>query len=299
MDTRKPKNPFIKYLKIAAAVAVIFFSAKLAVEHFVHPGPEEMARRASHTVSAKKKTPRPAPRTAPVPVTAKGETPAGAGSPRMAIILDDWGNNYAVIDYALAVGRPLTLSILPNLPNSAKIAEKAHSEGLGVMLHMPMQPISKKQPLEPHTILTTTPDADIRQYLSDALASVPYVEGVNNHQGSAATSDARVMTTVLGEIKKRGLFFIDSAVIATIKSPAIAAKIGLRYDKRDVFIDNVLKGDAIKAELRRAIRLAVNRGDVIVIGHDHKQTLIAIKEMLPEIDAAGVRLVTADELVRT
>ncbi len=61
----------------------------------------------------------------------------------------------------------------------------------------------------------------------------------------------------------------------------------------------MLKGDAIKAELRRAIRLAVKKGDVIVIGHDHKQTLIAIKEMLPEIDAAGVRLVTADELVRS
>ena len=120
----------------------------------------------------------------------------------MAIILDDWGLNLALVKDAEAIERPLTLSVLPHLTHSREIADEAASHGLGVMLHMPMQPKSLRQPLEPRTILTTTPDAQILDYLDKALESVPHVEGVNNHQGSLATGDERVMKTVLSHLKK-------------------------------------------------------------------------------------------------
>ena len=140
--------------------------------------------------------------------------PIPAAPARMAIILDDWGNNFSLTQEVIAIDRPLTLSILPNLPQSRKIAEEAFSHHLGVMLHMPMQPKSKKQPLEPHTIMITTPDKKILRYLDAALLSVPHVEGVNNHQGSEATSNERVMRAVLKHLKEKGLFFIDSNVAA-------------------------------------------------------------------------------------
>ena len=126
------------------------------------------------------------------------KTVSGAPAhPQMAIILDDWGLNLALVKDAEAIERPLTLSVLPHLTHSREIADEAASHGLGIMLHMPMQPKSLRQPLEPRTILTTTPDAQILDYLDKALESVPHVDGVNNHQGSAATSDERVMKTVL------------------------------------------------------------------------------------------------------
>lgn len=139
------------------------------------------------------------------------EVPMPAAKPRMAIILDDWGQNASVFEDAAAVGRPLTLSILPHLRFSRDLAQKAHARGLGVMLHMPMQPLNTREPLEPHTILTTTPEQDIIHYLDEALKSVPYAEGVNNHMGSAATADARVMKTVIGFLKGRGLFLSIAA----------------------------------------------------------------------------------------
>lgn len=244
--------------------------------------------------SAKKTTPKKAvvKKEKEVPVK-----PVSSGA-KMAIILDDWGQNFSLLQYALEVKRPLTLAILPNLPHSRDIAEEAFRNKLGVMLHMPMQPKSGRQDLERQTILTTTPDKEIVRYLNEALLSVPYVEGVNNHMGSAATSDLRVMRAVIRHLKSRNLFFIDSNVIATTVVPGVAKEIGIRFTKRDVFIDNEMNLPAIKDRLREAKKIAKLEGRVVVIGHDKKMTLQAIKELVPEIEREGVRLVLARELLQ-
>lgn len=217
---------------------------------------------------------------------------------RMAIVLDDWGNNYGVLKYALEVKRPLTLAILPHLPNSRRIAEEAYKNRLGVMLHMPMQPKNPKEILEPHTILTTTPDTDIVRYLESAIAGIPHLEGVNNHMGSAATADERVMRTVLTELKKKKLFFVDSNTSADSVAADVAEKLGVPSEKRDVFIDNELKSGSIKRQLNEAKDFALATGSVVVIGHDYKVTLEAIKEMVPELEKEGIEFVLVKDLLK-
>ena len=239
--------------------------------------------------------PKPAPKIAlPVP---EPVPPRPSGPARLAVVLDDWGQNASLVADAVAVGRPLTLSILPNLRHSREIADQAHARGLGVMLHMPMQPKGARQPLEPHTILTTTPDAEIVKYLDEALASVPYAEGVNNHQGSAATADTRVMRVVLSQLKKKGLFFVDSWVIATSVGRKTAGEVGVRFTQRDVFLDNVATVDEVKKQLDEAGRLALRHGRAVAIGHDKKPTLEAIRERAPELEKLGIRLVLVRDLL--
>ncbi len=224
---------------------------------------------------------------------------AGPVHPKMAIILDDWGHNLALVKNVQEINRPMTLSVLPHLAHSREIAEEAFNHGLGVMLHMPMQPKSPTQPLEPHTILTTTTDAEIIEYLDRAIESVPHVSGVNNHQGSAATSDERVMKTVLDHLKNKGLFFVDSQVVSTSVGRRVAQKIGIPFTKRDVFIDNQGTVEAIQSQLRQAQKIALSRGRVVAIGHDKKATLEAIRTMVPELEKNGVQLVLAKELVES
>jgi polysaccharide deacetylase 2 family uncharacterized protein YibQ len=216
----------------------------------------------------------------------------------MAIVLDDWGENYDLLRKAVAIRRPLTLAILPDLEHSRQIAEEGHRAKLGILLHMPMEPKSRGVDLEPETIMTTTSDADILRFLDRAIASVPRLEGVNNHMGSAATSDPRVMRTVLKHLKKKGLFFIDSNTIATTVAPAVAAETGIRFSKRDVFIDNEPDVEAIKAQLRIAAKKALARGQVVVIGHDKAATLEAIAAMVDELESQGVEFVYARDLVK-
>jgi polysaccharide deacetylase 2 family uncharacterized protein YibQ len=194
------------------------------------------------------------------------------------------------------VHRPLTLAVIPKLAHSREIAEDAHRVGLGVMLHLPMEPVGDKF-MEPNTIRTTTSDADILRTLEAALADIPYVEGVNNHQGSAATCDERVMHTLLSALKKKDLFFVDSRTIAGSVGAKVAKETGVRFGARRVFLDNVVEVDPIKDQLRKAMQLALKNGSVIAIGHDKHATLRAIKEMVSEIEAAGIKLVYARDLV--
>ena len=247
--------------------------------------------------------PKPSPAPKPVPravkvVPKKRPAKPQAAPVEMAIILDDWGQSGALVDDVVAIGRPLTLAVIPHLRRSYEVAEEAHGYGLGVMLHMPMQPKSNRQPAEPHTILTTSPDAEIERLLDEALASVPHAQGVNNHQGSAATSDLRVMRAVLKHLKEKGLFFVDSKVIASSVCEQAAREAGIRFASRDVFIDNVATVDAVKNQLWEAIRVAKYQGRAVVIGHDKRPTLEAIRQMVPEIEKSGVKLVLAKEMVK-
>lgn len=231
------------------------------------------------------------------PASRAVKPPAPVRPAKLAIILDDWGNNFSLTKYAVDIQRPVTLSILPNLPSSRRIAEEAAGHGLGVMLHMPMQPANNRQPLEPDTILTTTSDEDIVRYLDKALASVPHAQGLNNHMGSAATADARVMRSVLTYLKKRRLFFVDSAVTPATRGPAVARAVGVSFTKRDVFLDNVPDPPAIQRQLEKAKRIAVARGYAVAIGHDRKVTLDEIRKAVPEFERQGVRFVLVREVL--
>ena len=283
----------MRYLRIILPVLLVLIVGFFAVRGCVHK--KTTAPSITLGAPAAKKKVVLAPRTAekPSPVVSAQKV----SEAKIAIILDDWGNNYSLLKYAVDIGRPVTLSILPHLSQSRRIAEGAFANHLGVMLHMPMQPKSGKQRLEPHTILTATSDQDIQLYLDQAIASVPHADGVNNHMGSAATGDRRVMTVLLKDLKGRGLFFVDSYVVPETVTAEIAKEIQIPFAKRDVFIDNRMNLLLIKGQLEEAKRIALSRGTAVVIGHDRKMTLQAIKEVAPVFEAAGIQFVLVKDVV--
>ena len=61
--------------------------------------------------------------------------------PKLAIILDDLGNDREAADTIFALREPLTVSVLPFHTHSTEIAEEARRHGLEVMLHLPMQAV--------------------------------------------------------------------------------------------------------------------------------------------------------------
>ncbi len=62
----------------------------------------------------------------------------GPRHPRLAIVIDDLGNDRAQADALFKLSYPLTLSVLPYHSGSTEIAEEAHRRGYEVMLHLPM-----------------------------------------------------------------------------------------------------------------------------------------------------------------
>ena len=129
------------------------------------------------------------------------------------------------------------------------------------------------------------------------LDTVPHAAGVNNHQGSRATSDSALMDALMPALHERGLFFMDSRTTAKqlpTKWPKLA---GVPAASRKVFLDDTPSRDAILTQLNLAARDAERDGFAIAIGHPHPATLAALAEGVPPLEARGIRLVFVSELV--
>jgi uncharacterized protein len=246
------------------------------------PAPE-----ASSVVPAATQTLTIAPSTTPSP------NPSGA---KLALIIDDCGQWVDIERGYIALPVPLTLSVLPHVHAAAEIAQEAHDAGKGVMLHLPMEPLSGVYP-GPGEVKTSMTDAQIVAQVQDDLAQVPLAQGVNNHEGSKASADPRVMHDVMQVLTQHGdLFFIDSRTNAASVGAQIASGAGIPTASRDVFLDNKEDVAYTEGQLREAATIAQRTGSAIAIGHPRATTLEAVRDMIPELQAQGITFVLVGSL---
>jgi len=150
----------------------------------------------------------------------------------------------------------------------------------------------------PGVVLRSQSDEEIRRVLESDLASVPGAAGVNNHMGSAATADARVMRAVAGVLAARSLFFLDSRTTDATVAQRAAAEASVPNAARRVFLDDVATEDAVQDRLRELVRRAKEEQSAVAIGHPYAVTLRVLERELPKMAEEGVRLVKVGELVR-
>jgi len=222
---------------------------------------------------------------------------ANAGNPRLAIIIDDLGYDRSAADAVLALGFPLTVSVLPHLPLSGELAEEAQRRGDQVMLHLPMESEADGAKPEDIELRVGMSAAQVDATLAGMLETVPYVAGVNNHQGSRATADPALMQALMPALRQRGLFFVDSRTDAKTVAYDTAERAGVPAASRKVFLDDVASRDAILKQLALAARDAQRDGFTIAIGHPRPATIAALAEGVPPLEARGIHLVFASELV--
>jgi len=232
----------------------------------------------------------------PVPLPSAPAHAQASGNAKLAIIIDDCGQWRDTELALIALPIPLTMSILPRTPYSGEIAKAAIDAGKGVMLHLPMQPVSHLDP-GPGKITTDMSDAQIAATVRDDLAHVPLARGVNNHEGSKATADERVMRDVAAVLADENRFFIDSKTSGDSVAEKAASDAGIATAGRDVFLDNRADVAATEASLRQAAEVAKTEGTAIAIGHPKPTTLAAIRNLYPQLQADGVTFVLAEDLV--
>jgi len=216
---------------------------------------------------------------------------------QIAIVIDDWGYSLNNIPLIEQIKQPLTCAILPGLKNSDPVMQKLNNLGFEIILHLPMQP-KEKYNLEKNTILLGMDAAAIEKIFSKDLSSITLAKGISNHMGSAITEDLKSSTLVMRETKKRQLYFFDSFVTNHSVCPALAKKIKVRFAKRDVFLDNQNDLAYIKGQLIKLKNLARKQGLAIGIGHDRKNTLLVLKEMLTGLEKEGYRFIFLSQAVR-
>ncbi|MBN1524173.1 MAG: divergent polysaccharide deacetylase family protein [Spirochaetales bacterium] len=216
---------------------------------------------------------------------------------RIAVVIDDAGNDAVSLAPFLLFKGKLTVAVLPLLPNSKLNAENAFKAKKEVILHQPMQPIGENK-TGPGMIGIDASREQIQQLLRENLKTVPHASGLNNHMGSLATQNDLVMDAVFGYCKQENMYFLDSRTTAATLGKAYAEKYNISFAERKIFLDSVPGKENIADSLNKGIEHAKRDGSVVVIGHVQNPEVIAVlNEQYDRLVASGIEFVTVRELI--
>jgi polysaccharide deacetylase 2 family uncharacterized protein YibQ len=198
----------------------------------------------------------------------------------IAVVIDDIGYDLSVVEELVRIGAPLAFAIIPHTPHAVEAARILHRAGKEILLHMPMEP--RSYPAEnpgAGALFVHMDDEEIRRRIETGIAAVPYISGVNNHMGSRFMEDEAKLFVVMQELAKRGLFFVDSRTTPGSRGRAAAARAGVRFFERAVFIDHPPGYAIALANLTHPPRQALEKQrPSLLIGHPIPETLRALKE---------------------
>jgi polysaccharide deacetylase 2 family uncharacterized protein YibQ len=215
---------------------------------------------------------------------------------KVAIIIDDTGRDTSLNNLLRGIKLPLNISVLPRQRRTTDMSLMGEIEGWDVLLHLPMEPKEKRW-IDGTFIRIGMSEEEIKNKIDSFLSELPYVQGVNNHMGSAATQDKQIMRIVLKILKEKDLYFIDSLTISNSSGEEVAKEINFpHFLKRDVFLDNNDDKNYISNQIDKLVRIAKDRGVAIGIGHLRENTLEAIRDY--NWKESSIELVVLGELFR-
>ncbi|MBN1466172.1 divergent polysaccharide deacetylase family protein [candidate division KSB1 bacterium] len=215
-----------------------------------------------------------------------------------AIIIDDFG--YAFNSLArsfLTMQTPLTISIIPGLAHSQRVAEIAGLHGKEVLVHMPMEPEREKYSDEGFTLITGQDPGKVSLRLRQAFAQIPMAVGLNNHQGSKATADRELMRVVMQSLQGMNKFFVDSRTSQASVAYETARSYRVPAGQNRLFLDAEDDKGFIRKQLAQMSRIAKEQGSVIAIGHVRKKTLDVLQEMIPQLKSSGITFVYVSDVL--
>jgi len=217
------------------------------------------------------------------PITDKPDpgTLSGEMLPKVAIIIDDLGYHEKIGNKFLNFPIELTYSFLPFAPHSGKQEKIAFNSGKTIMLHLPLEPKDPHWDPGPGALLLTDSPELQKDKLEQALTAVPHAQGVNSHMGSGYTENAEKMKRLVQYMGAKDLFFIDSFTTAKSVGLQMAQDLGLKCDRRHVFLDNVLDDGEICNQLDKLVKMAEGKSFAIGIGHPHIETYRALDACVP------------------
>jgi len=229
----------------------------------------------------------------------KKPAPRGAGG-KVALIMDDMGNSLETLDELIALGRPMTIAVLPYSAAAAETARRAHERGLEVLLHLPLESINNHEAMAntEGLIMASMTEPAIVAAFEASYDRVPFAAGTNNHMGSRFTAERDLMRVLLKPIKERGLFFVDSRTSAMTVALEEAQRMGIPSTQRDVFLDADEDRGRIKGRLIELLQKARKKGRAVGICHPFPETLAVLKSSLFLLDSYGLEAVTVSKLVR-
>lgn len=233
------------------------------------------------------------------------QKPLKKGKLYIAIVIDDLG---VVEDRSLKsieeLPKEVTFAFLPYGESTDTLSKKAYDKGHEIMIHLPMEAkISASgyiaDPGE-KALYVNMPLEEVERLTSQNLENLSDISvGVNNHMGSRFTEWAEGMQTVMHEVNKGGLMFLDS--LTTSKSAAKTSAKNypqMPFLRRDVFLDHEVETSKIIQALEKTEKVARTQGYAIAIGHPHIETTEVLRRWVRTLEDKNIQLVPITALIK-
>ena len=206
----------------------------------------------------------------------------------IVLVIDDFGyRNDSISDGFLELPVPITCAVLPGHNQSSRFAKKAINAGKEVIVHMPMQSAIASSGEDEFKLKIGMTSEEIEWRLNEALNEIPEAVGINNHQGSKATTDGKVMAVVASVLKNKNKFFLDSRTSSKTVGENTMRSAGVPTARRHIFLDNDLSIENISKQLDKLVAVAEKKGLAIGIGHVKGNTLKVLEEKIPALVEQG------------
>jgi len=220
-------------------------------------------------------------------------------SGKIAIVIDDFGNSFGErIDNFLQLEHLINISVLPGLEFSEAISHQATENGLPVLLHLPMEAANGTHMQDDFMLLTSMKSEAVKPIVRRALKAVPDALGVNNHMGSAVTVTVPILEPLMDELKRNGMFFLDSMTNPDSRGFRVARQKGVPTTINNTFLDTIREEPFIRKQLHLLGEMASKNGQAIGIGHPYELTLKILIEEMPKLEKLGYQFVAVSELVK-
>lgn len=218
-------------------------------------------------------------------------------SGRMAVVVDDCGYDLGPVESLTALPIDMSFSIIPFKANSTAALKLIIKNEQLPMLHLPMEPMNAEASSEKRMVTVAMTKEEVQKFTEEAIDSLPGIKGVNNHQGSRATSNKATMEAVLEVVRDNGLFFLDSRTIASSVAYKVARQLDISTGRNSLFLDNSSNVDSIKTQIWKAANIANKYGSVIVICHARPATAKAWLDVYKDVQQAGINFVPVTDLL--
>ena len=229
------------------------------------PAPKEEAAPASVAV------PTPAPQPAAPQADGFGFVPAKNGAV-LCVVFDDGGQNISQLKKCVALPFPVTVAVLPRLAHSAESARIVRQSKNEVILHQPMQAMNLNVNPGAGAIKPEMTENEVFATLSQNIAEIAPIAGMNNHEGSLITENEVLVSFILQAASEKGIYFLDSRTSSATKVPSVAMEMGMGWYQRDIFLDNQKTRENYLAELKKGLDIANKKGHVKLLRRNGRRS---------------------------
>ena len=279
------------FLLVAVTFTAFFYIIFLGTGQEPEPSPPVLNNNAKKLPATPKYSKTPAP--APTPVSVSAPVIIKASRPMVAIIIDDMGYKEKGGNELLKLNLPLSFAFLPFAPFTRSLVDQAYRKNHDILLHLPLEATDPKWDPGPGALKTSMDAYTIKTQLHRNLNAVPHAIGINNHMGSYFTANPLAMKRLLVAVRDLDVFFLDSVTSAKSTGYKLAADMGIKTGRRNIFLDNEQSPKKIIKQLQALVKLAQKKGEAIGIGHPYPATITALQQyqhkLVTQVEVVGIK----------